>query len=472
MMGQGSLLSLFRSKGDQSTLGFDPSPDPLQAEHALARQQIQVMIDGRYVDVHGGSLELTREIALLSDKLCSALEAHLERSVLLSINVNSTVIAAAGAKKGLVGTLERVQAMAAASEEMSSAIEGIAEATTTTAVEAQGVFDLARDSRRDSDRAIQAMDAISSAVRDASDKVGAMAEASAQIDSMVTLINDIASQTNLLALNATIEAARAGEAGKGFAVVASEVKNLANQTSRATEDIRRRVEALREETHKIRTSMAAGSEAVLQGAGVITATIRSLHDIEHRAEAVSHGVGEVLDLLGQQRSASGEIAEGVTSIVALAHENVDEIENILKAIDRLEKLTEEQIEVLARTPFPARDLLRAKADHMIWRKHLADMLVGRVTLNPRELSDHTTCRLGHWYAAAPEALKRTQAFRDLLEPHRQVHALGIQAVEAWTRQDYASAVALVRQVDGPSQKVQDLLDALIRQVRDEAAGRR
>src|SRR4029078_6886650 len=78
--------------------------------------------------------------------------------------------------------------------------------------------------------------------------VAKLGDSSAEIGNVVKVITSIAEQTNLLALNATIEAARAGEAGKGFAVVANEVKELAQETARATGDISGRVGTIQADT--------------------------------------------------------------------------------------------------------------------------------------------------------------------------------------------------------------------------------
>lgn len=118
-------------------------------------------------------------------------------------------------------------------------------------------------------------------------------DASKSIESVVEIIREIAGQVNLLALNATIEAARAGDAGKGFAVVAGEVKNLASQTSKATDDIFREI-----------LSMQSVSEEVVESTGVIANSVNS----------VSEYVNAVASAIEEQSVVTNDISKNMVKI--------------------------------------------------------------------------------------------------------------------------------------------------------------
>ncbi|MCU0820511.1 MAG: ammonium transporter [Beijerinckiaceae bacterium] len=127
-------------------------------------------------------------------------------------------------------------------------------------------------------------------------QMASLVAASDQINAIAELIEGIASSTNLLALNATIEAARAGEAGKGFAVVASEVKALANQTQRATADVKARVAAMRTGTEQA----TKGFSVLRDVLGDINRTIATIADTaEAQASLARHVNDDVQDVAGK-----------------------------------------------------------------------------------------------------------------------------------------------------------------------------
>lgn len=135
--------------------------------------------------------------------------------------------------------------------------------------------------------------------------------AAGEIGKIVDLINDVADQTNLLALNATIEAASAGDAGKGFAVVASEVKTLADQTAKATDEIARRVEAMRSLTQK--------SGSIMHEIATCTQDVNRLNDtIAAAAEEQTATLQELTMNLGTGAQAVKDISDGISQVTESA----------------------------------------------------------------------------------------------------------------------------------------------------------
>ncbi len=313
----GKSIDLFHKHPErQRELLSNPNNLPYRAKIHVGPEQLNLLVTAIY-DADGAYVGAMATWSVIDRRLRDA-----EQNVLnLSASAEQLTRISQQMASNAEQTATQANVVSAASEQVSTNVGLAASGSDDLLASIQEISKNANEAARMAQTAVSVADA-------ANQTVCKLGDSSQEIGKVTRVITQIARQTNLLALNATIEAARAGEAGKGFAVVATEVKELANQTAAATEEIGRKIEAIQNDT-----------KGAVNAIGEIGKVINQINDFSNAIAASVAEQTTTTNKIGGNVSAAArgtsEIAQNIAGVATAARETTQAAADTQKSAHEL-----------------------------------------------------------------------------------------------------------------------------------------
>lgn len=305
-----------------------------------------------------------------------------------------------------------------------------------------------------------AMVGIAGAFGNLEGKLAELRSATDSISGFAQAIGSVSRQTKLLALNATIEAARAGEAGRGFAVVAAEVKALSEEASATTNLIREQLDALSSVMTGMLAAMASGAAKVREGREAVDAVVVNMDGIGGRVGETAVGVGQMSGMLGDRRQALRDLADRLGEIARLASQNETDSRSAAEIVGRTDGIVTTLIEDSAAAIGGHAAVQRLRADHMIWKRSLAEVLAGVRTAASLGASAKHEPFGPHFGRIADPAVTATREHRRLSEMTPVLARLGADIVDKTSKGDIGGAIGAYMEMETLAGEAMGLFVAL------------